>query len=327
MSAQDAAPDAVGPVLGVRIWRLDVRKRHSPRYRRSRPNDHFGELKPLNARHLHLGWPGWRRLEAECKAQEPHEPHAAPAPACRCGIYASKTIGQVEEPLLFLLADEFWQFANHMPYNRRRETWIAAGAVALWGKTIEGTRGYRAQYAYPASLWILPPAVFGSDDLAPAAELMGDLIHALRSRYGVAVGYAGHSPEWNALITRPSVGPFFSWRLHRGGGDTLAEAVGELALPSDKLPTVSDALARFSGTSGAAGPNERHVADTHLTPVLGHVPLRYLGRKQIARYRAHPPRHPVRGTPYSERTVQRHLAILRAAVGESRERGWFTEAT
>jgi hypothetical protein len=204
-----------------------------------------------------------------------------------------KTIAQLEEPLPVLLSQEFTRYAGQRPAGRR-EAWIAAGTVALWGRVIEGTRGYRAKCAYPQSLWLLPPAVFGPDDLARAAELAVDLIPAMPSRYGVPVGYIGHGPEWNSLTLRASVGPFLRrWRSDNAGADALGDAIGAVGLPSDRLPTVADALRlHFSGLRYGERRYERSIADAYLLPVLGDVPLRRLGRAHLAGYRAAPPHNP-----------------------------------
>ena len=327
---RDHAPDAVGPIVGIRVWRIDERRRLSYRtgYRSggSRPNPGFGQLRSLNWPRLSEGWPGWEPMQAVCKADKPTDAHDSPAPGCGCGAWALKTIARAEEPLLVMLAQDFMQYAGQL-LGSRRETWIAAGTVALWGRVVEGTTGYRAQYAYPQSLWLLPPAVFGPEELGRAAERAEDLIPALRSRYGIPVGYIGHSPEWNRLTLRPSVGPFFRWRFDNAGADALGEAIGPVGLPSDRLPNVADALRQhFAGLRYGEHQHERSIADAHLAPTFGEVPLRRLGRAHLAGYRAEPPCNPASARPYSQRTVRRHLAVLRAAVHGAAEKGWFTAA-
>ena len=319
------APDVAGPVIGQRLWRLDARWRHVGRYGHGRQNASFGSLQPMNWPYIPYAWPGRESLDAICHAETPPIQHAVPAPDCRCGVYAFKTIAQVEESLLYLLADDFKAYATRKPYGGRSETWLVAGSVALWGHVIEGTYGYRAEYAYPRMLWLLPPAVFGREDLVSALELLPDLLHALRSRYGVSVGYAGHSHDWNALIIRPSIGQFFAWRFERGGGDAISDALGELGHPSPRPPTVRDAIKlRFPHQQEHWG--DQLIATKYLAPALGDVPLYQLRREQLAQYRAKPPRNPRTGKPYSARTARRHLAILREAADTAMARGWFTAA-
>lgn len=83
-------------------------------------------------------WPPFRRMEAECFACLFRRwRHRAPKPAHSCGIYAMKSVGDV------------WEWAlEHVPSGGRP---LVAGEVWCWGTVVEGERGYRAQYAYPAS--------------------------------------------------------------------------------------------------------------------------------------------------------------------------------
>jgi hypothetical protein len=58
--------------------------------------------------------------------------HTAPDIRCRCGIYASRSLGVFERP---------------------RPAWPPApvvGSVSLWGTVIEHERGWRGQFAYPS---------------------------------------------------------------------------------------------------------------------------------------------------------------------------------
>ncbi len=65
--------------------------------------------------------------------------HQAPDVRCRCGIYASRSLGDFERP---------------------RPAWpppTVVGTVALWGTVIEHERGWRGQFAYPARLRLVCP--------------------------------------------------------------------------------------------------------------------------------------------------------------------------
>lgn len=57
----------------------------------------------------------------------------APAPDCRCGIYACDTYETLRQYFLFGLP-------------------MVYGTVKLWGRVVKHERGWRAQYAYPAEL-------------------------------------------------------------------------------------------------------------------------------------------------------------------------------
>jgi hypothetical protein len=92
--------------------------------------------------------------------------HGAPRPGHVCGIYAFRERGQAEE-----LLHQFGPVgagANRLP--------AALGRVSLWGRVIENTGGWRAQFAYPYDL-----VLHGGD-----AELAAEL----RRRYAVDVSLA-----------------------------------------------------------------------------------------------------------------------------------------
>jgi hypothetical protein len=47
---------------------------------------------------------------------------------------------------------------------------LCFGQLALWGKCIEHTKGWRAQYAYPLRLWIVKKKPYWSDERAKLLE-------------------------------------------------------------------------------------------------------------------------------------------------------------
>lgn len=61
--------------------------------------------------------------------------HASPYERCTCGIYAVDSIEQL-----------------HLNYLH--STPDVVGTVSLWGRVIIAEHGYRAQYAYPVSLFV-----------------------------------------------------------------------------------------------------------------------------------------------------------------------------
>lgn len=126
------------PIVAHRLWtavRFDTRhgteKRLSPVTSAGGPCIHY---------------PTFKRMEAFCSRQH----HEAPDPQCYCGVWALK-----EEYVAEAVGYEY-------------AVW---GEVYLWGRVLEGTKGYRAQYAYPKHLKCADPKL--------AAEL--------RSLYGVPV--------------------------------------------------------------------------------------------------------------------------------------------
>ena len=75
---------------------------------------------------------------------------AAPKADCNCGYYAFKT------PI---------DLARNSYGPNPRNPFHLVGRVALWGRVIECTGGYRAEYAYPQALFL----GVGADDAAKAA--------------------------------------------------------------------------------------------------------------------------------------------------------------
>jgi hypothetical protein len=77
----------------------------------------------------HTIWPAKQALVAQCT--KGHEP---PHEKCTCGIYA---------------------LAQGFPYyDYGGNGYAVFGEINLWGRVIEGERGYRAQYAYPKQLFL-----------------------------------------------------------------------------------------------------------------------------------------------------------------------------
>jgi hypothetical protein len=125
MRPDDPAPEpqADEPIVGWRTWDLSE-----------------GRDDPL----LHpVGsgvdvWTPRERLTARCGVK-PYlaifrRPHDAPDRACRCGIYAARSLEDFDRP---------------------RPAWPpppVVGTVSLWGRIVEHERGWRAAFAYPARL-------------------------------------------------------------------------------------------------------------------------------------------------------------------------------
>jgi hypothetical protein len=76
-------------------------------------------------------------------------PHEAPVESCACGIYAADTIASCPRGQVY-------------------------GTVKLWGKIVLGTKGSRAEFAYPDELWV--PARMKND---PAILAYGVPVHAI----------------------------------------------------------------------------------------------------------------------------------------------------
>jgi len=97
-----------------------------------------GGLRSLNGKPWSPGQP----LAAKCGAGNAHEAHEPPQADCTCGVYASKS----REHLRQIRLDRYG----------------VLGEVDLWGTVVEHELGWRAQFAYPKSLF-LPPDLIPSD--------------------------------------------------------------------------------------------------------------------------------------------------------------------
>jgi hypothetical protein len=95
-------------------------------------------------------WPAGERFEASC----PH--HPLPAPTCGCGVHGVTTR---EEAVRWAL----WA-GGALPNP------IVLGRVNLWGKVLQFSRGYRAQYAYPYELEVPGDGNWAGLDVREIAE-------------------------------------------------------------------------------------------------------------------------------------------------------------
>lgn len=141
-------PDSATPILAWRTWKIDSGQLGSP------TRDCL--------------WPAGAKLEAKCiftlqdaarrlmqsykdiygiDFLDPHDSHgSSPCDDCLCGIYALKDPEEI--------------------FNYRG---VVFGEVKLWGKVIEGEKGYRAQFAYPSRLWMKLPQ---EPEFAPITDVV-----------------------------------------------------------------------------------------------------------------------------------------------------------
>jgi len=320
-------PDRVGePIRGFRMWRLASSRLRHRRYAPPVPNPDFGSLLPFCD--IDQIWQGRQRLVARCAARDANGKffeHESPDPACRCGIYAVKRLDWVEEPLLLLLAD---RLRDHAGCARRRpasgrphENWLVVGSVSLWGKIVEGTWGYRAQYAYPEQLWLLPPARIGGGDKSAIEEATAvhahDLLVVLRHRYRVPVGYADQDTEVSKLLGLDELGWFFSWRLAASGADRLGRILRTIGRPTADLPTVRDALKLWLASRGGGSWDDHLLVERYLAPTFGHVPA---DRPELVDAIPYAPVSRASKLPYKPRTVVRHRRAVEKALALAAER-------
>jgi len=121
-------PDFISPVVGYRVWQWGATG-----------------LRSLNGEK----WVAHQPLSAVCRAdvggsiaglsKSRHNPAELPCFSCTCGVYAAKTIEHLRQC-------GYKKFGVH-------------GEVYLWGKVVEHRLGWRAQFAYPKSLFLPPDTV------------------------------------------------------------------------------------------------------------------------------------------------------------------------
>lgn len=124
-------PDVLGEVVGWRAWRV------------------LHPLEPAKIRLQSLGagggvhasiWSPGKVMEAFCASS-----HEVPNERCSCGFYAAGTL------------DHLLSMSYHLgfDYEDHRDT-LVVGEVAMQGKIIPGTQGWRAQRARPLRVQVLP---------------------------------------------------------------------------------------------------------------------------------------------------------------------------
>ena len=116
-------PDYISPITAYRVWQWNA-----------------NGLRSLNGERWLPGQP----LTASCRAEAigsiaglskaTHNPAELPYFNCTCGIYAAKTIEHLHQ-------------CGYKKFG-------VCGEVHLWGKVVEHERGWRAQFAYPKTLFL-----------------------------------------------------------------------------------------------------------------------------------------------------------------------------
>ena len=143
---------SIEPILGWRIWHV-ISGRGGPR---------------LCSWAQFVDWPAGERMEAGCRGRLGlgwRNDHEAPDRGHKCGIYALRDRLEVARMLR--------ELEQGAPWKPRP---AAIGRVSLWGRVIENTGGWRAQFAYPYDL-----ELYGGNER---------LARELRERYAVDVALA-----------------------------------------------------------------------------------------------------------------------------------------
>jgi hypothetical protein len=166
------APDLVGYITGLRAWRYV---------------DSGNGWRLQSAVQATL-WPPQEHLEAECLVlkittpmgiyTQPIRTHPEPPPieGCKCGYWGLADYNKV-----------YSQFGTRiMKRVRPNPEQFVYGTIALWGRVLTGTEGWRAQYAYPLAL------------VSEATTLNNrGMLSRLAETYGISV--VKHWPEVSEL--------------------------------------------------------------------------------------------------------------------------------
>jgi preprotein translocase subunit YajC len=121
-------PDFISPIMGYRVWHWDATG-----------------LRSLNGEK----WFAHQPLSAVCRAdvcgsiaglsKSRHNPAELPSFGCSCGVYAARTM-------------------EHLRQCGYRKLGVH-GEVYLWGTVVEHERGWRAEFAYPKTLFLSADAI------------------------------------------------------------------------------------------------------------------------------------------------------------------------
>jgi hypothetical protein len=111
-------PDAAAPITGWRAWMLIPGSRTRPR---------------ISSIGYPCVWEPGEPIQAGCTTCS-----LAPGDGCECGIHALKSLEAV---------------LNDIPKPLFPP--LVLGRVAIWGRVVVGTRGWRGQFAYPVNLTVM----------------------------------------------------------------------------------------------------------------------------------------------------------------------------
>jgi hypothetical protein len=142
-----------GYVEGWRVWTV---ARELPPY---------GATPKMRSASYNYWWTPRVKSRAECDSCDELDPETGqlsglPGETCTCGFYSAKTL-------------EHLRSMGYIKHSTREDTVGVVGRLANWGKVIEGSQGWRAEFAYPVELYV----PFDAMRLGPA----------LKKAYGVPV--------------------------------------------------------------------------------------------------------------------------------------------
>jgi hypothetical protein len=126
------APDVIGTVEGWRAWRVNL---EPPR---------FGTVPKLLSATYNYWWTPRVKARAECAKctdPDPKSDRHVPGTHCTCGFYSAKSLTHLRS-------------MGYHSYSQGSQHTSVVGQLANWGRVIEGSQGWRAEFAYPAVMFI-----------------------------------------------------------------------------------------------------------------------------------------------------------------------------
>jgi hypothetical protein len=127
----DRSPDELGTVTGWRAWNVN------------RAPDEDGKLL-LESVTYGYAWVPFEKARASCErcqSTDPRKPDCTPGDHCSCGFYAAKSLNHLRK-------------MGYHSYSPEGVQVTIVGRLAMWGKVVEGSQGWRAEYAYPEMLYV-----------------------------------------------------------------------------------------------------------------------------------------------------------------------------
>ena len=114
-------------------------------------------------------WKPLLAMTARCDRAVDAPAHLPPHDRCSCGLYASATL------------DGAVSYFDGCGPNSIRAVYRVVGRVSLWGRVIEGDRGWRSSHAYPARIYVPEGCIGGY------GSLVADEIAFALADYGVPI--------------------------------------------------------------------------------------------------------------------------------------------
>ena len=151
-----------GPILAFRYWAL---------YGTQSPTHRQYTSIWLESLYQPTIWQPGIPLVGSCHVMQVAAIHPGSDPphsGCSCGVYALKQPGPPPQ---------------YTPHPNASFIGVFGGTVALWGRVIDHQQGYRAQYAYPHTLFVQHPEIPLPPGF-PRIRAIEDLSSLIQDTYG-----------------------------------------------------------------------------------------------------------------------------------------------